>query len=102
MALIRCFNCGKASLTAYRRCQFCGEVLRFNIWTRKLRRNEAYGFLFVFAGCLLLMSMKVVGILALFLGVTLSCLTLFRSRWSQRRATMSGSILNSEQRPWTI
>ena len=89
MALIRCFSCGKASLTGYRRCQFCGEVLRFNIWTRKLRRNEAYGFLFVFTGILLLMSLKSVGILALVLGLALASLTLFRHRVkTQNHATM--------------
>lgn len=87
MALIRCSNCERASLSSYSRCQFCGEVLRFNIWTRKLRRNEAYGFLFVFTGSLLLLSMKSIGILALLLGVLLSSLTLFRHRWKTQRGT---------------
>jgi hypothetical protein len=83
MALIRCCSCKRASLNVYQRCQFCGEVLGLTMWTRSLRRNEAYGFLFFFTGSLLLMTIKPLGILAVFLGLALGSLTLFGKRLPQ-------------------
>ena len=72
MALISCSECGRASIDVDRKCQFCGKFLKVNIWTRKLRRKEAYGFLLIVAGSFLLPQMKDIGLFFLLLGFTVA------------------------------
>jgi hypothetical protein len=80
MALIRCSGCGRASLNDLGKCYFCREVLKFNIWTRKLRRKEAYGFLLVFTGSLLLPTLEGIPVLMVLAGLTLIIYSLFKPR----------------------
>jgi len=81
MALIRCSSCGRASLyTEEHKCQFCGKTLKLSIWARKLRRKEAYGFLLVFTGALVLGLLKAIGILVLLLGMTMIATSVLRQR----------------------
>jgi hypothetical protein len=72
MALIRCSECGRASIDVDRKCQFCGVFLKISIWTRKLRRKEAYGFLLIVTGSFLLPQIKDIGIFSLLLGFTVA------------------------------
>jgi len=96
MALILCSGCGKASITVDRKCQFCGKALRFSIWTRKLRRNEAYGFLLLLTGTLLLTTFKPLGILTLLSGLALLSLTLLKPRVPPVKPNLKSSIEQPE------
>ncbi len=80
MALIRCSACGRASIDVDRKCQFCGKFLKTSIWTRKLRRKEAYGFLLIITGSFLLPQMKVIAILLLLLGFTVAAFSFVKRR----------------------
>jgi hypothetical protein len=83
MALIRCSFCGKASLNATQKCQFCGTLLKSpGIWKRKLRRKEAYGFLLLLTGSLILMVLKAMGIPLVVLGIVLIAYSILTPRWS--------------------
>jgi hypothetical protein len=72
MALSRCSECGRSSIDVDRKCQFCGRFLKISVWTRKLRRREAYGFLLIVTGSFLLPQIKDIGIFLLVLGFTLT------------------------------
>src|SRR5206468_1634187 len=83
MALIRCSFCGKASLNANQKCQYCGTALKSpGIWKRKLRRKEAYGFLLILTGSLALAVMKAMGIPLVVLGIAMIAFSIFTPRWS--------------------
>ena len=68
MAMILCSACGRASIDVDQMCQFCGKFLKLSIWTRKLRRREALGFILIFTGAVFLSHMKGIGIALLILG----------------------------------
>jgi hypothetical protein len=82
MALMVCSACGKSTLSAEGHCQFCGHLLksRFSLWTRKLRRKEAYGSLLLFSGIFLFKSLEAPAILLLISGLTLIGYALFLPR----------------------
>jgi hypothetical protein len=80
MALVSCSNCHRSSLSNVGTCDYCGKTIKFNIWTRKLRRKEAYGFLLLFTGCLLLSAIRIVGLSMILSGVIMICFSLFTPR----------------------
>ena len=96
MALIRCSACGRASIDIDRKCQFCGRFLKISLWTRKLRRKEAYGFLLIVAGSFLLPQIKDIGIFLLFLGFTIAGSTFLvkrRAPYGNRRKVITNHAI---------
>ena len=80
MALISCSACHRASLNSAGICDYCGKVLKFSIWTRNLRRKEAYGVLLIFTGMFLLSPLKLIAITMLLSGVIMICFSIFTPR----------------------
>jgi hypothetical protein len=83
MAMVFCSACSRETLNTEGKCQFCGQPLKFSIWKRKLRRNEAYGILLIITGAALLMASKAIGLILVFGGVAwiVSGLIRPRVRW---------------------
>lgn len=80
MALVRCSSCGKASRKASGKCEFCKKPLSYSIWIRNLRRKEAYGFLLVFTGSLLMVPFKVFALPLMLSGLALIAVSVFNPR----------------------
>lgn len=81
MAMVFCSACDRETINTDRKCQFCGQPLKFSIWRRKLRRNEAYGVLLIIAGgALLIDAIKAIGLLLMFCGIAWIVSGLIRPR----------------------
>ena len=82
MALVFCSSCDKETLNTEGSCQFCGQPLKYSIWSIKLRRNEAYGALLVISGGALLFldQIKIIGLLLMALGIAWIVAGLIRPR----------------------
>jgi hypothetical protein len=96
MALILCSACGRASIDVDRKCQFCGKSLKISLWTRKLRRKEAYGLLLIVTGSFLIPLIKSIGIFVFLLGFTLiGCGVLIKRRapYDRRRKVMANHAI---------
>ena len=94
MPLIHCSFCGKATLDATQKCQFCGTFLKSpGIWKRKLRRKEAYGFLSILTGSLLLIVLKAIGIPLVVFGIVMIVSSILTPGGQQHRS-QPGSMMS--------